>query len=219
MKTKTTHIICSLAIICAIGLPNAHAENWIKDAATGCALWNPNPKKHETIVWCGEIDNKKANGYGVATWKIRDKTTEHAEGEWVNGRLHGVAVWTHKNGAKYEGQWQDGQKSGFGIYTWPDGTFFMGEYLHDQRKLGRLIEATKNTTIAIQTSLVRELSYKAQDAAIQARKAATKAKLKNKNRQPQITIIQNSPDQTIKEAKTITKENVELLPIEDPSAK
>jgi len=210
---------CCITIACLIGLSNVHAGNWIKDPATECSLWNPNPQKYETIIWCGNIKEGKAHGSGVAIWSIKGKMTEHAEGEWKNGHLHGSAVWSHSNGSQYSGEWKNGEKTGYGIYIWPNGTVFMGEYSHDQRKLGKLIDANGNQQDSIQTYLIRKISYKAQDAAIQARKAATRAKLENKNNTSQLHF--KTSDQPILEAKKVSTQKAEVLDtfIEDPSTK
>ena len=214
---------CWITIICLIGLSNADAGNWIKDPATECSVWNPNPQKYEIITWCGNIKEGKANGYGVAIWSIRGKTTERAEGEWKNGRLHGSAVWSQPKGAQYSGEWKNGEKSGYGIYIWPNGTIFMGEYSHDQRKLGKLIDADGNQKEIIQTSLIRKISYKAQDAAITARKAATRAKLENKKCSSQVKLTKIELKRPTKDSKRETAQKTELIdtPIteEDPSAK
>ncbi len=169
----------SIAILFLICVTVAQAEDWIKDAATGCSIWNPNPSAHETIVWRGTIKEGKANGYGIAVWRIRGQDTERAEGQWQEGRLHGYAVWSHANGSGYEGQWQRGTKSGYGIYTWPDGISFLGEYQNDRRGNGRTMKADGTPQKSVITTLTRSLVYQAQDAAIQARKASTRARVEN----------------------------------------
>jgi len=175
-KQNTFLSIITLALAYASG---ALADNWIKDVASGCAIWNPNPTDHETIIWQGPIEDGKASGYGIATWRVKGKQTEQAEGEWRGGRLHGHAVWTHVSGARYEGTWNDGRKHGCGIYTWPDGTAFLGEYMRDQRSIGRVFLPDGTPRKAIATAAARELGYEAEDAAILARKAATRARIEN----------------------------------------
>ncbi|MBT3192003.1 MAG: hypothetical protein HN341_05560 [Verrucomicrobia bacterium] len=167
--------VLSFAIACMLGATAACADTWITDAATGCTVWNPNPARHETIVWEGEICDGKANGYGIAVWRVRGRETERAEGQWSAGRLNGYAVWSHANGAGYEGQWLNGARSGCGIYTWPNAMAFMGEYQNDQRTNGRVFMPDGSPQTRVETMLTRELVYQAQDAAILARKAATRA--------------------------------------------
>ena len=203
-------------------LTATYADNWIKDAATGCRLWNPNPQKHETIIWHGSVEDGKAGGYGIAIWKVRGKETERAAGQWKNGRLHGVAVWTHTNGSMYAGDWENGSKSGCGIYTWPDGSIFMGEYENDRRKLGRIIGADGKRAKAIESSQIRSLVYRAQDAAILARKAATKAEIANKNRQMIEAAATAAAVKKMTQANPAAKEletQKSSEPEEDPSAK
>ena len=167
----------SIASMFLLGAAIATADNWIKDAATGCAIWNPNPAQHETIVWRGPIEDGKASGHGVAIWHISRKETERAEGHWCDGRLDGYAVWSHANGASYQGQWKAGAKDGYGIYTWPNAGSFLGEYRKDQRVHGRTLNSDGTPQKRNVPRLTRTLVYKAQDAAILARKAATQARI------------------------------------------
>jgi hypothetical protein len=169
--------LLSIIAVCAIGTAVASADSWIKDAATGVDIWNPNPATHETIVWSGNSEKGKASGYGIAVWRIRGKDTERAEGQWSDGRLDGHAVWSHANGSGYEGKWIAGAKSGCGIYTWPNGTSFLGEYQNDQRSHGRLYTPEGKPKKTIVSKETRELVYRSQDAAILARKAATRARI------------------------------------------
>jgi hypothetical protein len=180
MKNINKHFI--ITVLFAAGISISNAGNWIKDAATGCRLWNPNPQKHETISWYGDIKDNKADGYGTAVWKVRGEETERAAGQWKDGRLNGLAVWTHVNGYMYAGEWKDGKKSGCGRYTKPDGSIFLGQYDNDRIDIGRTIAADGKRLTAIESSQVRSLAYKAQDAAILARRAATRAQLESKKR-------------------------------------
>lgn len=220
---KQKHKKYCILILCLTAVLTASATPWIKDAANECAIWNPNPKKHESIIWKGDIKNGKAHGLGTVIWKVKGIQTEKAEGNWIEGRLHGSAVWQNVNGSIYEGQWKNGQKDGYGIYTWPNGTKFIGLYKNDQRELGQLIDPNGNKDKRIQTSVIREIIYKAQDAAIQARKTATKARLQNKKREPQISTPACILKPTAKETKKAQKKKDALLddPINevDPSAK
>jgi len=177
MRRQNTFLsIITLALVCASG---AIADNWIRDAASGCAIWNPNPSEHETIVWQGISEDGKASGYGIATWRVKGKQTEQAKGEWLEGRLDGHAVWTHVSGARYEGEWKDGGKHGCGVYTWPDGTTFLGSYMQNTRSIGRVFLPDGSPRKAVASSATRDIGYRAEDAAILARKAATRAEIEN----------------------------------------
>lgn len=175
MKKQNTFLsIIGVTLVCASA---TLADNWIRDAASDCAIWNPNPTEHETIVWHGPIEDGKASGYGIATWRVQGKQTEHAEGKWSEGRLDGHAIWKHVSGACYEGEWKAGRKDGCGIYTWPNGMTFVGEYISDRRSIGRVFLPDGTPRKAMAAAAARELGYKAEDAAILARKAATRARI------------------------------------------
>ena len=176
---RKPNIYLSIVATTLVGASVSLADNWIQDAASGCSVWNPSPVEHETIVWRGSIEDGKASGYGIATWRVRGKKSEQALGQWRDGRLHGYAVWTHVSGARYEGEWVSGAKNGCGIYTWPDGARFVGEYRNDQRSHGRIFLADGAPQKQIASAMSRELSYEAEDSAIAARKAATRAKIEN----------------------------------------
>jgi hypothetical protein len=207
-------LVSSMANIACAG-----TDTWIKDAATGCEIWNPCPAEHESIIWKGDIESGKASGYGVAVWKVRDQEMERSEGQWKDGKLDGDAVWTHANGSAYEGQWKGGKKTGCGIYTWRDGTTFLGEYQDDIRSHGRLISPDGTPLNTIESTKTRELVYNAQDAAIQARKSATQARLKHKALKKAAAVAPE--EQSAPKPATVVAEVLRTTeePEEDPSAK
>ena len=213
MKKRNSYLSIIATALVSAGV--SLADTWIKDAATGCAIWNPNPSPSETIVWMGGIEDGKASGYGIATWCVKGKKTEEAQGQWRDGRLHGHAVWLHVGGDRYEGEWDSGAKHGCGIYTWADGTTFVGEYSHDQRSHGRIFLADGTPKAEIATAQARELGYAAEDAAILARKAATRAKIENARLPP----TAKSADAKTAEAKECAPCPSVDAPEEDPSAK
>lgn len=176
---KKLHQTLSMGLACLALAAAAGEMSLIRDAATGCAIWNPNPHPHETIVWRGDIKNGKAHGYGIAVWYRHGRETERAEGHWHKGRLDGYAVWTHANDTVYEGEWHAGQKSGHGVYTWPDGMSFLGQYQKDKRGDGRTFYPAGTPRRPYVTTTVRDHVHSAQDAAIQARKAAKRARIEN----------------------------------------
>jgi len=197
--------VITLILVCGPVLTGA--DNWIRDAATGCKLWNPNPRPNETISWFGKMVDGKADGYGIAVWKTNNNESERVAGQWKNGRLEGVAVWRHINGSCYAGEWKDGKKSGYGVYTWPNGTSFLGEYDNDLRLQGRTLSKNGKKLQPIETTAIRQACYRAQDEAIAARKAAAIAEVKNKR---QIAMAQA--------VKQKTKQHRQH-PIQDPADK
>jgi hypothetical protein len=222
---RKPNIYLSIIATALVSVSVSLADAWIKDAASGCSIWNPSPVPHETIVWRGTIEEGKASGYGIATWRIKGKKSEQALGQWRDGRLHGYAVWTHVRGDRYEGEWDSGAKNGCGIYTWPDGTRFVGEYSNDQRSQGRVFRADGTPQKAIVSAMCHELGYEAEDSAIAARKAATRARIENPRLpRPKKEPTASKPEprkckgQKAKPSTECKPCSVEQIP-EDPSAK
>jgi len=50
------------------------------------------------------------------------------EGEFKDGKFHGMGTMTYPNGDKYTGDWQKGAPSGQGTLTLPDGRHHTGQY-------------------------------------------------------------------------------------------
>lgn len=85
---------------------------WLKDSASGCRVWNPNPKDAEAVSWSGPCQNGVAEGRGVVQW------FQHAggryEGEIRNGKAEGHGVLTMPDGVTFNGEWRDGKANGTG---------------------------------------------------------------------------------------------------------
>ncbi len=59
------------------------------------------------------------------------------EGDFKNGRMHGVGVYRWHHGDVYRGSWQNDRRSGRGRYEWTDlGLIFDGMF-EDDRRTGR----------------------------------------------------------------------------------
>ena len=58
----------------------------------------------------------------------QDYAGDVLEGEWLNGWLHGQAIYTHVNGDKYAGDYVDGRVTGRGTYTYINGEKYVGEF-------------------------------------------------------------------------------------------
>ncbi|WP_339704727.1 hypothetical protein [uncultured Kriegella sp.] len=63
-------------------------------------------QKGNQLHYVGQVQNKKANGYGIALFDT---------------------------GSRYEGQWKDNQRHGEGTFYWPDGEYYIGSYINDRR--------------------------------------------------------------------------------------
>jgi len=85
-----------------------------------------------TILWAEEegkcISGDCLNGQGVKTWADGTKY----EGEWLNGKQHGMGTITLPNGMTYEGSWQEDKMNGEGTIKNPDGTQYEGNFSNNE---------------------------------------------------------------------------------------
>lgn len=113
----------SIALTAALWLAPAGAfeDNWLKDARTGCAAWNPNPVPGETVVWLGDCVNGKTSGKGLLTYTLNGKFVSRYEGEESGGKHHGFGIVTFADGRRVETNWWAGRPTGEGVMIFPDG--------------------------------------------------------------------------------------------------
>lgn len=53
-------------------------------------------------------------------------------GQWGNGKMNGVGVYTFASGRRYEGHWSNNEKRGKGRETFPDGSLAHGNFKKDR---------------------------------------------------------------------------------------
>lgn len=99
----------------------AAEENWIQDARTGCAVWNPNPVPGEVVVWLGDCVDGKSSGKGLLTYTLNGKLVSSYEGEERGGKHHGFGIVTFADGRRLETNWRNGFPTGEGVMIMPDG--------------------------------------------------------------------------------------------------
>ena len=74
---------------------------------------------------------KGTNKDGVKSrncYYVNEETGEVYDGEYVDGRLHGKAIYIDGDGNKYKGDWHKGKRHGYGIYTSPNGSKYRGQW-------------------------------------------------------------------------------------------
>lgn len=113
---KRTLALC-LGLMVLPGL--AMAEAWSMDTATGCRLWNEDPRPQEQVRWSGPCVAGKAQGRGVANWTVGGQLLDHYEGDYVAGKMEGHGVYTYENGVRYEGDIRHNQWNGYGRLSTP----------------------------------------------------------------------------------------------------
>jgi hypothetical protein len=83
-------------------------ENWIIDK-NGCKVFNPFPRKHESVEWSGKCKDSLAEGTGTLTWYLRGRKTKNVfEGNMVNGKQEGKGTYVYSDGTKLVGEFQNG---------------------------------------------------------------------------------------------------------------
>ena len=115
-------------------VPGAHAgDGFVKDAASGCAVFKPNLKAGESVAWQGACANGEATGPGIAQWSAGDGSSLTFEGTFAQGKLQGEGRMTASGGDRYVGSYKDGRRDGHGIYVSANQDRFEGQYKDNQR--------------------------------------------------------------------------------------
>lgn len=121
-----------VAILCFVHFGHAD-DRFVKDLSSGCAVFKPNLKPGETVVWQGACANGYGNGRGIAKWTAADGTSVTFEGSFIQGKLQAVGKMTASGGDRYEGAYRDGMREGRGTYVSANGDRYEGEYKNNQR--------------------------------------------------------------------------------------
>ncbi|SNR14381.1 MORN repeat-containing protein [Tenacibaculum jejuense] len=100
-------------------------------------------KKH-IIHYVGEINNKKANGYGIAIFD----TGGRYEGNWKNNNREGKGIFHWADGEYYEGDYKNDLRNGSGTYFWTNGKKYTGGWKDDERQGKGIYYNKKGKTLA-----------------------------------------------------------------------
>ena len=81
-------------------------------------------------VMCGDAWKKK--GYhGPVICNYADGA--EYQGEWQNGKRHGIGTYISPTGTRYEGEWENDGASGHGVCHYADGMKYDGEFESGER--------------------------------------------------------------------------------------
>ena len=109
---------------------------WSVDVATGCWVWNSDPRPDDTVSWTGACGpGGLATGRGVEEWRDGNKVSRY-EGDVREGKTEGRGVYTFANGDRYEGEFRDDKRHGRGVFVWANGDRYEGEF-RDNKRDGR----------------------------------------------------------------------------------
>lgn len=158
MKMVRGFLILLLVSAFFIGTnPTASAvESWAADPKTGCRIaWISDNVTLVSASWTGPTVKGKAQGKGVLTVTIRDKTGNENNGQadaemkagllagkvnikwsdkssfdglYKEGMREGKGVFKFSNNAVYEGDFKDDKRTGKGIFKFPNGEVYEGDF-------------------------------------------------------------------------------------------
>ena len=77
--------------------------------------------------------NEDKFGRGVFTWPNSSHSGVTFEGEFKNGKMHGLGKYTWSDGSFYEGELKDGKRHGAGLFVRSDGRVYEGMWKEDMR--------------------------------------------------------------------------------------
>lgn len=81
-------------------------------------------------VMCGDAWKKK--GYhGPVICNYADGS--EYQGEWLDGKRHGIGTYISPTGTRYEGEWENDEASGHGVCHYADGMKYDGQFENGER--------------------------------------------------------------------------------------
>lgn len=109
------------------------AGNWAADPDSGCKAYDVVDTDEVAIIWKGDCQDGKAQGYGVLVSKYDndDEDTATYVGNMIAGYATGKGVLTISNGDVYQGEFARGYFEGKGKYIYYDGDSYVGEFHED----------------------------------------------------------------------------------------
>lgn len=114
---KTNYRYCSsiktlFSILCLlisfISYSQESEGKYIKDAKTGCKIWDPIYSTDDSISWSGSCKNDLAEGTGTLIWFDKGKENARYVGLMGKGNPNGKGKYTFISGGTLEGNFVDG---------------------------------------------------------------------------------------------------------------
>ncbi|HEX7894571.1 MAG TPA: hypothetical protein VF447_10295 [Terriglobales bacterium] len=81
--------------------------SWITASNQLCKIWNPEPRRNETVTWSGSCKDGFASGKGILHWTEDGKPDAEFVGEYANGKRNGFGTIITSDGQRIEGDWAD----------------------------------------------------------------------------------------------------------------
>ncbi len=98
----------------------------LKTTQTFLNLVSSKGKKFEYL---GDIEEEKANGYGIGIYE----SGSIYKGHWKDNLRHGQGIFTWRDGESYNGGYISDLRHGEGTYIWKNGEKYIGGWKEDKR--------------------------------------------------------------------------------------
>ena len=85
---------------------------------------------HNGDFYIGSFKENKFNEYGKFIYK---NAKEVYQGQFLDGKKHGIGRYFYKNGDIYEGYWADDMRNGYGFLKYFNGDWYQGMFVKDIR--------------------------------------------------------------------------------------
>jgi hypothetical protein len=112
----------------------SHAELWLKDPTSGCAIWSDSLETdREVPIWSGSCVDGKASGLGVLVVHDKEGLLLVFNGEMLGGKANGAGVLRFRNDEhggfdRYVGRFEDNKPMGDGIFESSEGWRFEAHF-------------------------------------------------------------------------------------------
>ena len=80
-----------------------------------------------SVAYTGELQEKTLLREGQGTYRYKNSFFKY-QGEWKQGKKHGMGIFTLGDGSSYEGNFLNGEMTGIGLRRWADGSTYSGSF-------------------------------------------------------------------------------------------
>jgi len=111
-------------------------ENEYREEGFSIVAPKKSKKQSKSSLTSSELNILKEQGIEYLLGEQRNKTTVQfvdvmCGDAWKKKGYHGPVICNYADGAEYQGEWQDGKRHGIGTYISPTGTRYEGEWEND----------------------------------------------------------------------------------------
>ena len=93
------------------------------------------------------VEGNCSDGYGkFINEDVGELYGSNYVGEFLNGKYHGLGIYTWSDNAIYKGEFKNGLREGMGVFDVPNGIRFEGEFKDDSVFIGILQYADRQAT-------------------------------------------------------------------------